>query len=59
MPLPPVLFEDDAVIAFDKPSGLLITADRRDEARANLMDLVHARWEIGRASCRERVYSSV
>jgi len=41
MPLPPVLFEDDAVIAFDKPSGLLIAPDRWDKSRANLMDLVH------------------
>ena len=44
MPLPPVLFEDDAVIAFDKPSGLLIAPDRRDKSRENLMELVHARW---------------
>jgi len=41
MPLPPVLFEDDVVIAFDKPSGLLIAPDRRDKSRENLMDLVH------------------
>jgi len=43
MPLPPVLFEDDAVIAFDKPSGLLIAPDRWDKSRENLMDLVHER----------------
>lgn len=42
MPLPPILFEDDAIIAFDKPSGLLIAPDRREKARENLMDLVHA-----------------
>jgi 23S rRNA pseudouridine1911/1915/1917 synthase len=41
MPLPPVLYEDDALVAFDKPSGLLVAPDRRDKARANLMDLVH------------------
>ena len=28
MPLPPVLFEDDAVIAFDKPGSLLPAPDR-------------------------------
>jgi RluA family pseudouridine synthase len=39
-PLPPVVFEDDALIAFDKPSGLLIAPDRRDKSRVNLMDLV-------------------
>jgi RluA family pseudouridine synthase len=43
MPLPPVIFEDDAVIAFDKPSGLLVAPDRWDKARANLMDMVHER----------------
>jgi 23S rRNA pseudouridine1911/1915/1917 synthase len=40
--LPPILFEDDALIAFDKPSGLLIAPDRWDKARPNLMKQVHA-----------------
>lgn len=42
MPLPPVLFEDDTMLAFDKPSGLLVAPDRWDKARENLMSLVHA-----------------
>jgi 23S rRNA-/tRNA-specific pseudouridylate synthase len=42
-PLPPVVFEDDAVIAFDKPGGLLVAPDRWDKGRENLMGLVHAR----------------
>jgi RluA family pseudouridine synthase len=50
MPLPPVLFEDDAVIAFDKPSGLLIAPDRWDKSRENLMDLVHDRMGHGVAN---------
>ncbi len=50
MSLPPVLFEDDAVIAFDKPSGLLIAPDRWDKSRANLMDLVHERLGHGVAN---------
>jgi RluA family pseudouridine synthase len=50
MPLPPVLFEDEAVIAFDKPSGMLIAPDRWDKARENLMDLVHARMGDGVAN---------
>ena len=50
MPLPPVLFEDDAVIAFDKPSGLLIAPDRWDKSRENLMDLVHAKMGHGVAN---------
>ena len=36
-----VLFEDDALIAFDKPSGLLVAPDRWDKDRPNLMDMVH------------------
>lgn len=43
MPLPPVLLEDDAVIAFDKPAGLRLGPDPRDRARENLQDLVRAR----------------
>ena len=48
--LPPVIFEDDAVIAFDKPSGLLIAPDRWNKARVNLMDLVHERMGHGVAN---------
>jgi RluA family pseudouridine synthase len=39
--LPPVLFEDDSFIAFDKPSGLLVAPDRWDKERENLADLIH------------------
>src|SRR4051812_9184749 len=41
MPLPPIIYEDDAIIAFDKPSGLLVAPDRWDKKRENLMGLVH------------------
>jgi len=41
MPLPPIVFEDDAIIAFDKPSGMLVAPDRWDKKRENLMGLVH------------------
>lgn len=44
MRLPPVIFEDDSLMAFDKPSGLLVAPDRWDKARANLMGLVHAQY---------------
>ncbi len=50
MPLPPILFEDDALIAFDKPSGLLVAPDRWDKKRENLMGLVHARFGSGVAN---------
>jgi RluA family pseudouridine synthase len=43
MPLPPVLFEDEALIAFDKPGSLLLAPDRRDRSAENLLDLVRAR----------------
>jgi RluA family pseudouridine synthase len=41
VPLPPVIFEDEALVAFDKPSGLLVAPDRWDKKRENLMGLVH------------------
>ena len=41
MPIPPVIYEDDTLIAFDKPSGMLVAPDRWDKSRENLMDLVH------------------
>lgn len=48
MPLPPILYEDDALVAFDKPSGLLVAPDRWDKARINLMGEVHASPRFGR-----------
>ena len=50
MPLPPILYEDDAMIAFDKPSGLLIAPDRWDKQRENLMALVHGKYGHGVAN---------
>jgi RluA family pseudouridine synthase len=49
-PLPPIIHEDDALIAFDKPSGLLIAPDRWDKTRTNLMGEVHARMGHGVAN---------
>lgn len=40
-PIPPVIYEDDALIAFDKPSGLLVAPDRWDKELENLMQMVH------------------
>jgi 23S rRNA-/tRNA-specific pseudouridylate synthase len=50
MPLPPILHEDDTMMAFDKPSGLLVASDRWDKERANLMAMVHARFGRGVAN---------
>src|SRR5215212_1937296 len=47
MSLPPILFEDDVLLAFDKPSGLLVAPDRWDKTRENLMGLVHAHSRYG------------
>lgn len=48
MPLPTILHEDDTLVAFDKPSGLLVAPDRWDKQRENLMGLVHAHPRYGR-----------
>jgi 23S rRNA pseudouridine1911/1915/1917 synthase len=47
MALPPVIHEDEALVAFDKPSGLLVAPDRWDKTRENLMDLIHAHPRYG------------
>ena len=48
--LPPVVYEDESLIAFDKPSGLLIAPDRWDKTKVNLMDLVHEKMGHGVAN---------
>jgi RluA family pseudouridine synthase len=50
VPLPPVIYEDEVMIAFDKPSGLLVAPDRWDKKRENLMDLVHEKMGHGVAN---------
>jgi 23S rRNA pseudouridine1911/1915/1917 synthase len=47
MPLPPIVFEDEALVAFDKPSGLLVAPDRWDKSRENLMGLIHSHPRFG------------
>jgi RluA family pseudouridine synthase len=37
----PVLYEDQQLLALNKPSGLLVSPDRYDPARPNLMKLLH------------------
>ena len=43
VPLPPIIHEDDDLVAFDKPSGLPVAPERRDKPGENLMELVRAR----------------
>ena len=44
MPLPAIVFEDDALVALDKPSGLPVAPDRHDPQGENLLALVRAQW---------------
>jgi 23S rRNA pseudouridine1911/1915/1917 synthase len=44
MPLPTILHEDDALIAFDKPSGLAVSSERRDRAPMSLLAEARARY---------------
>jgi RluA family pseudouridine synthase len=44
----PVLFEDDTLLAIDKPAGLLVSPDRYDVMRPNIMRLLHS--DIGRGA---------
>lgn len=53
----PVLFEDEHLIAVDKPSGLLTSPDRYDPNRPNLMKLLHAGIEAGKPWAKERSLS--
>ena len=50
----PVLFEDEHLLALDKPAGLLTSPDPLDPQRPNLMDLLHAAIAAGKPWVRER-----
>ena len=56
----PVLFEDTHLLALDKPAGLLISPDRHDPARPNLITLLHAGIAAGKpwAAGRQLTYLS-
>jgi 23S rRNA pseudouridine1911/1915/1917 synthase len=50
----PVLYEDEHLLALDKPSGLLTSPDRSDPHRPNLMALLHTAITLGKPWARER-----
>ncbi len=50
----PVLFEDEHLLALDKPAGLLTSPDRHDPQRPSLMKLLHAGIAGGKPWARER-----
>jgi RluA family pseudouridine synthase len=49
----PILFEDEHLLAVEKPSGLLTSPDRYDRDRPNLMKLLHAGIADGKPWARE------
>ncbi len=50
----PVLFEDEHLLALDKPSGLLLAPDHLAPERPSLMSLLHAGITAGKPWARER-----
>ena len=50
----PVLFEDDHLLALDKPARMLTSPDRYDPQRPNLMKLLHAGIERGVPWAKQR-----
>jgi RluA family pseudouridine synthase len=50
----PVLYEDEHLLALDKPSGLLTSPDRYDPERPNLMKLLHAAIAESKPWAKER-----
>lgn len=50
----PVCYEDEQLLALDKPAGLLTSPDRHDENRPSLMQLLLAGIAAGKPWARER-----
>ena len=50
----PVLFEDEHLLALDKPARLLVSPDRYDPERPNLMKLLHSAVALGKPWAQER-----
>lgn len=50
----PILHQDESLLALDKPSGLLTSADRYDPSRPNLMKLLHAGITDAKSWAKER-----
>jgi RluA family pseudouridine synthase len=50
----PVLFEDDHLLALDKPAGLPVSPDRDDPRRLNLIQLLHDAIAAAKPWARER-----
>lgn len=55
----PILYEDEHLLALDKPSGLLTSPDRFDPNRPNLMKLLHGGIADGKPWAKERALAYV
>lgn len=53
----PVLFEDEHLLALDKPAGLLTTPENEEDLRPNLMRLLHEAIAAGKPWAKERELS--
>src|SRR2546426_1565987 len=53
----PILYEDSHLLALDKPGCLLVSQDRDDPQRPNLMKLLHAGIADSKPWARERQLS--
>ena len=43
MGLPAMIFDDETMVAFDKPDGMLVVPDKADKTREDLLGLIHAK----------------
>jgi len=43
MGLPAIIFDDETMVAFDKPDGMLIVPDKADATREDLLGLIHSK----------------
>jgi len=48
--LPTIIYEDESLIAFDKPSGLPVAPERRSREQDNLLAMVHEKMGAGLAN---------
>ena len=53
----PVLFEDETILVLDKPPGLLVSPDRYDLSRPDMMTLLHRDIERGAAWTKGRGFT--
>jgi RluA family pseudouridine synthase len=55
----PIVYEDDVLLALDKPSGLMIAPDTYDKEKPNLMSAIRRALDTGASWVRERGLSTL